>query len=483
MTERATRAKDERGSDQVPLDELVAGLTHPEAYDVGLHVESVDVVETHISLLFFAGDRVYKLKKGVALEFLDYSTVEQRRRFCEEELRLNRRISPRMYLDVLPVTVDGGSYFVGGEERVVDWVVEMRRLPERGMLPNLLDRGAIGAEDLRRIVVTLAGFHSRAMTGPRVNRHGLPEVVSELVRENIDQLDAVDVEGLLPAGARAFLEERFARELGELRGLFGQRVANWYIREGHGDLHAGNVCLVDEEVFVYDCVEFDFSLRCGDYASDVAFLVMDLVHRGHPRFARELVRTYAEVSSDADLERMVDFYLPHRALIRAKVEALRAVQLDERADADAARRTARSYVHLALASRFPGVLVAVSGEPRRTAPTASHLLDRFGWSAAAHGDGRSTAPDPKRAAALLAAGATVLCDAGSDADALAALEDVAARLGCPRFLLSVEPPESTGARAGGPERGSWRVVSVDPDASEVDHAHALFEVLILAADG
>lgn len=481
----------ERGTE---LEDLVEALSVPDAYP--RPVDEVQLLQTHISVLFFAGDRVYKLKKPVQLDFLDYTNVDERRRFCEDEVRLNRRISPRMYLGVLPVTREAtGAIHLDGEGEIVDWVVEMVRLPAERMLDALLDRGELDADQVQDIALVLARFHDRAMTGPSVNQHGLAPAVAELVDENIEQLEGLARRHpeALPESALAFLRESTARFTREHRALMEERVAQWRIREGHGDLHAGNICLVDGEVLVYDCVEFDRSFRCGDVASDLAFLVMDLEHRGHGETADRLVDAYARITSDAHLRELLPFYKTHRALVRAKVELATAeddgIGAEQRAEAV---REARRYGQLAVGYQLPTSLTLTCGLPAAGKSfLASHVSGRLRGallrtdvlrketgddspSSDSHGGGRYTTAARgrvyralhDRAVECLEDDRSVVADATfSRAEFRKPLVDTAARLEVPCHLVVVEVDEAVacerlrerGAKSGEPSDADFDV--------------------------
>jgi len=485
---------------QLQLDDLIEALSDPDAYP--RQVDGVEHLQTHISVLFFAGDRVYKLKKPVELDFLDYTAVEDRRRFCEEEVRLNRRISPRMYHGVRPVTREPeGRVVVDGDGDVVDWVVEMDRLPADRMLDALLDADAVEDEQLERVADVLVRFHGRAMTGPSVNRFGITESVVAGLEENVDQLEGVAERhpDAVPSGALRFLRERVRAFVRDHRDLFERRVAQWRIREGHGDLHAGNVCLVGDDVLVYDCVEFDRGLRCGDVASDLAFLAMDLDHRGYREAAGHLVATYARRATDPDLDLLVAFYATHRALVRAKVELLTSEDegLDD-ADRRAAEREARRYLHLALGYELPACLVLVAGPPgdARTR-TAAYLAGRLrahrtrcdppaATDAAAQADGNGAARGVpagerealERAVEALSEGASSVVEGSFAQRALRRpFEDAAARLDVPCLLLVLADPPDGGAEADEPDGDvpGALLLRRSADAAPEDHAGALLE--------
>ncbi len=351
---------------------LPAALLRPEAWP-GRGV-TPEFLETHISWILFVGDRVYKLKKPVDFGFLDFSTLERRRFFCDEEVRLNRRMAPTMYLGVVPVRRHAdGSVFVDADAdadagrddtrgAIIEWAVEMVRLPARRMLDRLLAEGTMDnalMDDLTRLIVD---FHAQAAGGPEVERHGTPDAVASLALQNLDELQRF-VGSVLSRTLWSFLRARTERFLADERPLLEARVRDGRIRDGHGDLHAGNLCVLPDGPVAYDCLEFSDRFRCSDVASDLAFLAMDLDLRGFRGFSRYLVRRYAILSGDADVRRPLDFYKTYRALVRAKVAALQ----DDGA-------TARRYLALAASYQLPSVMMLTCGLPGTGKSTVAREL-------------------------------------------------------------------------------------------------------------
>jgi hypothetical protein len=351
------------------VTDLVEQLRRPAAYPQP--PTEVSLRETHISYLFFAGERVYKVKKPVDLGFLDFSTLERRRHFCAEEVRLNRRLAPRTYLGVVPITrADDGSLQVAGagEGEVVEWAVEMIRLPQERMLDRLLDRGEIDNSHMNQLADRLVRFHAEAATGEGVNEHGSVESVGYNVLENFEQTrrfaGPLSEQALVSPALHRFLEERARAFLDDRCPLLERRVAEGRIRDGHGDLWAGNICFTEEGLVIYDCIEFADRLRCGDVACDLAFLAMDLDRRGYRAFARYLAKRYAEQSDDAELVSLLPFYKGYRAMVRAKVAGIRFVETrDEGAPLEEARREAMRYFHLAAAYELGPSVVLTCGLP------------------------------------------------------------------------------------------------------------------------
>lgn len=344
-------------------DVLTEALRRPDAWPGG--PREVECIETHISRVYLVGDRAYKVKKELVLPFLDYGTLEKRRAFCEAEIVLNRRLAPGVYLRVAPIARDAaGRVALDGPGEVVEYAVEMARLPQQGMLDALLERGEVDNELVRDVAGLLADFHAGAATGPGVDEHARFDAVARNARDNLGVVSEHAGRGtdVLTARLQRFLRESRERDLAELRELIERRAARGRAREGHGDLHAGNLCRVDGRIVAYDCIEFSAALRCGDVACDLAFLAMDLDARGFRGFSSVLVKAYAERASDGDLECVAPFYKAYRASVRGSVAALRAAGLEgERREA--ARAEARRYLHLCASYSLPPLLVLTCGLP------------------------------------------------------------------------------------------------------------------------
>jgi hypothetical protein len=345
--------------------DLIAALSDPRAYPVPC--DRVELRQTPSSLVFLAGERVYKVKKAVDLGFLDFTTLARRLFYCEEEVRLNRRLAPGIYLGVVPI-VRGpeGALRVGGNGGpALEYAVEMQRLPEEGMLDRRLDAGGVGEATIDAMTGRLVAFHRGAATGPGVDEHGRPEAVAALVLANLDE--AARFAGpprILSAGMHRHLERSARTFIEAHRGLLAGRAAAGRIREGHGDLHAGNICVTPEGIVIYDCIEFSQPLRCGDVARDLAFLVMDLEHRGHRESAAHVARRYAALTGDGDLETLLPFYKAHLACVRGKVNAIAAGDAEAaEPDRAEARRASLRYFALAGAYALPRSLVITCGLP------------------------------------------------------------------------------------------------------------------------
>ena len=315
---------------QLHASPIVAALTDPAVYPHA--VDHVELVETHISWVFLAGDRVYKVKKPVDLGFLDFTTLERRRFFCEEEVRLNRRLTHDVYLGV--VDLNGrDTIALGGPGPTVEVAVMMQRLPNDRMLDELVRRNAAAPELLEELGHIVARFHAEAPTGGEIDDLGSLATIRANWSENFAQTERLHPD-VLPAEwrrtVRAWVERFMEREASR----FAARVAAGRARDCHGDLQAQHVCCT-EPIQIFDCIEFNHRFRYGDVAGEIAFLAMDLDRLGRPDLALRFLNAYLEASGDYDAVPLIDFYRAYRAFVRGKVLSF---QIDQRPEAAAKAR-------------------------------------------------------------------------------------------------------------------------------------------------
>ena len=298
---------------------LIRALRNPAVYDHD--VDAVQVIETHISWLLLTGSYVYKIKKPVRLAFLNFTTLRQRRIFCEEELRLNQRLVPDLYLGVVPI---GGSVDkpIIGSEPAFEYAVKLREFPAGARLDERLKAGEVPAEDLEILAKTIADFHGSLSSG---SRFGDPLAITRAVMGNVKE-----TEQLLHGSDRrenlAVLRDWICRECVTLERAIADRKAQGAIRECHGDLHLENLAYWGNRIVPFDALEFDPYLRWIDVMDETAFLVMDLMAHGRGSLAHEFLNRYLEITGDyAGLE-IFKFYLVHRAIVRVKVAAIKGSQ-------------------------------------------------------------------------------------------------------------------------------------------------------------
>ncbi len=296
--------------------ELINALQTPELYDHP--VDQFQVIETHISWVILTGDYVYKIKKPVNFGFLDFTSLEQRAHFCREELRLNQRLAPALYLDVLPITGNADAPALNGDGPIIDYAIKLRQFPQENLLDQVLARDALTPAHITELGRLIADFHQQIDTAPPESRFGTPDQVYAPVGQNFDQIrPMLDDPSLLKQldHLQAWAESTFAR----LKDTFGHRKAEGFIRECHGDIHLGNITLVDGQVVLFDCIEFNDDFRWTDVACDLAFILMDLQSRGLQHYARQLLGEYLEVTGDYESLEILRFYKAYRAMVRAKI--------------------------------------------------------------------------------------------------------------------------------------------------------------------
>lgn len=351
-------------------ESLVQAMLDPQFYP-----KPPDMVghnETHISHLFFAGDLVFKLKKPVRYSFLDYSTLAKRRGYYQEELRLNRRLAPSVYIGVMPITFDDLGWRLGGWAEPAEYVLVMRRLPEKRMLPFLLDTGQVTKAMMRELAELLAQFHTGAERVGAVDAARYPSLVRHQWRDNSVDLrpllgNAVDEEDLRAVDKFAM---GFIASHGE---LLTRRAEQGWLRDVHGDLHTEHVCFAPEGIQIFDCVEFEPKFRQCDLASEIAFLAMDIEARGYGDLVEPFLERYSELIQDNDFTRLLPFWKCYRAMVRAKVYALRG---------SAGNATAQRYLRYAVKLTWEPLqpfLILVSGLTGSGKSTVTNALgERLG---------------------------------------------------------------------------------------------------------
>jgi aminoglycoside phosphotransferase family enzyme len=305
-------------------------------------------VQTHISYLFLCGDLVYKVKKPVDFGFLNFTTLEQRGFFCQQEVRLNKRFSPDVYLGVVPISRVGDSFRLGDETTVVEYAVKMRRINEQHMLYRLLQAGKADPEIMQRIGRHLAMVYAAIPSDEKSRAFGALDVISTNIKENFEQTRHY-IGGPVTKEAFASIERWSLSFMQAKRSLFEQRMVQGCIKDCHGDLHLQHICVEGEHIYIFDCIEFNERFRFGDVASDVAFLAMDLDFNGYPDLGKIFVDAYAAAAADLTLSKVLPFYKVYRAYVRAKVTSflLDDAALDEKAKEEVLRQ-AKQYYDLAL---------------------------------------------------------------------------------------------------------------------------------------
>jgi aminoglycoside phosphotransferase family enzyme/predicted kinase len=326
------------------MDPLSLALSRPETYPHPTGI--IEVVETHISRIFLTESWAYKLKKPVNLGFLDFSTLSKRRYCCREELRLNRRLCPEIYHAVVPVVQSGNGYFVGKNGKVVDYLVKMARFDRSMELDRMLAKKLLAAEHIDQLAFIVADFHKSLSPAAPQSPFGHPDLIIQTVLANFihtEQIASDPNETALLEMLKAWTIDEHRR----LLPLFLLRKKGGFIRQCHGDMHTGNMVLWNDRICIFDCIEFNENLSIIDVLSDLAFLFMDLIHGGEACLAWRLLNCYLSETGDYGALPLLRFYTVYRAMVRAKVTAIRYAQtMGENPDRDIFEQH-RSYVSLA----------------------------------------------------------------------------------------------------------------------------------------
>ena len=350
----------------------VQGLQNPESY---LHsVDQMKLVETHISWIVLTGFYAYKIKKPVKYSFVDFSTLEKRRWFCEEEVRLNHRLSPKVYLGIVPITGSPSNPHIDGQGVPFEYAVKMRQFSSEQEIDDIFANSEKAGACVSGLAETLAQLHLQIEKAGEQSLYGNPDMVWRPMKECFDEMPL----HLLTQSAQEYLtriDKWLQKEWRNLYDVFIQRKQSGYVRECHGDLHLGNIAVFEGEVCVFDALEFEPRLRWIDVMSEVAFLVMDLEKHGREDLARMFLNRYLELTGDYEGLRVFRFYEVYRALVRAKVAGLRLAQLEEGGvEEEKAKNELWEYVELAhrfISCASPALILmhGVSGSGKTTVST------------------------------------------------------------------------------------------------------------------
>jgi len=304
-------------------------LTHPKLIETMMlpsfyphRPERIELVQTHISFIFIVDDLVYKVKKAVDFGFLDFTSLEKRRFYCHEEVRLNRRLAPETYLEVVEIYEDAeGALRLGKGGRVCEYAVKMKKLPADRMLKKLLKDGCADVSVMDAVAEKLAAFHDQADTGGYIDEIGGVETIRLNHQENFEQTEkyiGITIAEPLYRFIKRYIYDFMDRKI----DLLKQRVKEHRIRDCHGDLHLEHICM-ENGIVIFDCIEFNERFRYEDVAAEVAFLAMDLDFNNYKKWADRFVRSYIQYSKDHDIRILLNFYKCYYAYVRGKVTGFR----------------------------------------------------------------------------------------------------------------------------------------------------------------
>ncbi len=290
----------------------------PEAYDE--EPGQIELTQTHISFVFLTKNFAYKVKKAVDLGFLDFTTLEKRRFFCEKELELNRRLCEDMYLEVVPINKSEIIKIKGAGE-TVEYAVKMRKMLQERMMSQLLEKKRVDNRLVDRIAKIIADFHSKTETNSRISEFGSLKIIETNWKENFEQTREFICK-TIPINNFRLIRERIDNFMKGRASFFEKRVAEGRVRDCHGDIHSGNIFVADR-IYVFDAIEFNERFRYSDIASDVAFLAMDLDFKERWDLSDFFVGRYVRYSGDQELMKLLPFYKCYRAYVRGKVASFK----------------------------------------------------------------------------------------------------------------------------------------------------------------
>ena len=357
---------------------LINALQNPAIYPHD--TEDFRVIETHISTVILTGPYAYKIKKPVNFGFLDFTSLDARRHFCQEEVRLNQRLTSGLYLDVIAITGSPEAPQLGGSGEIIEYAIRMRQFPQEQLLDRMLQRGELGTVEIDALTRQISRFHLDAPAVAQGHPLAQSDAIMAPVRQNFEQIrpllsEAADLQQL--DALEAWAEDSFQR----LLPLLEQRCQNGSIRECHGDIHLGNATVLDGEVVLFDCIEFNEPFRLIDIACDAFFLAMDLEDRGQHALARRFTNNWLEQTGDYECLPLINFYKAYRAMVRAKVNLFRLAQESNPAVQTDVLRQYRSYTRLAesysaIPARFLAITHGISACGKST--VAMQLVEGLG---------------------------------------------------------------------------------------------------------
>jgi len=325
--------------------QVVEALMKPEAYDED--PGEIELVQTHISFVFLTRRFVYKVKKAVDFGFLDFTTLEKRRFFCEKELELNRRLCGDMYLEVVPIN-KAGAIKIKGAGETVEYAVKMKRMPQEKMMSKLLEQNKMDERLVDRIAKVIADFHSKAETNMRISEFGSLEIIETNWKENFEQTEEF-IDRTISTEDFKLIREKISGFIKGNVSLFEKRIAEGRVRDCHGDIHSGNI-FATNGIYIFDAIEFNERFRYSDVAADVAFLAMDLDSKERSDLSDFFVEKYIKYSGDHELTRLLPFYKCYRAYVRGKVVSFKLNDPNVgREEKSSAMKEAKEYFKIASA--------------------------------------------------------------------------------------------------------------------------------------
>ncbi len=362
-------------------DELLSFLMNPESYPV--ETSNITIVQTHASYVAILDNDVYKVKKSVNLGFLDFSSLDKRKYYCEKEIELNSRLCARIYKSVVPLYKKGDAFTFDAIGEAVEYALHMYRLEDSFFLSNLLAEGEAGENDIGLIISTLVSFYNKSAKNAKINKYATPESIQVNTEENFSQLKSFSENLVDPVQLEVieyFTQEFFKTE----SDLLYKRIDEGWIRDCHGDLHMEHIHIQGGSVCIFDCIEFNDRFRYGDIVNDYSFLAMDLDFQDFNYLSKLFTDLMAQATNDRDAFRLIDFYKSYRATVRAKVNCFIQNNPDISSNTrEISQNHAREYLLLAAnyaASGSRPLVIALSGMVGSgKSALAKRLSSHMGW--------------------------------------------------------------------------------------------------------
>ena len=344
------------------ISSLIKALQNPDIYPHPVQ-DPIQVIQTHASVVFLTGEYAYKIKKPVDFGFLDYSTLQKRKHFLTEELRMNQAIAAELYLEVLPIYCLNDDLNLSGKGEIIDYMLKMRQFPQDCLFLQLFKAGKLTESHLEDLGKVVADFHQNTKTNDYIRRFGDIEVIKKSIDENYQRTQRYI--GIVQTQKQYDETKQFTDDYFTSRKeIFEQRKKQDKIRECHGDLHLKNICLWNNKIQLFDRIEFNEEFRFVDVMFDVAFTVMDLEARNRPDFSNIFLNTYLENTGDWEGLQVLPIYLSRQAYVRAKVNSMLLDDPDvSAAEKQEARQTATNYYQLAwqYTQQHQGQIILMSG--------------------------------------------------------------------------------------------------------------------------
>jgi len=304
------------------MDNTILYKNLKNSYMYGPNIKSVKILQTHISFVVLTGKFAYKIKKPVNFGFLDFSTLEKRKFYCDEELKLNKRLCPEIYIEVVPIFEKNKSLNFIGAGKIVDYALKMKEFPQKNIMTNLIKQNKLNDKVFENIAEILVNFYKKDKSSEEIKQFGNLKAIKKNADENFEQTKSV-IGLTIDKNIYDFIKNETNIFLEKNKDIFEKRIKNNFIHDCHGDLHSGNIVINNDKICIFDCIEFNKRFRYSDVASDIGFLAMDLDYLGYPYYSSYLIEQYIEKSKDKEIFDVLNFYKCYRAYVRGKVAGFR----------------------------------------------------------------------------------------------------------------------------------------------------------------